>query len=356
MRILHIAPYNTAGVPLALCLAERELGHDSRLVTLGRGDRGYPDDICLNLPFWNPGLLAKAKKLCYPKKALVQNNRRALPHRTPPVWKPANVLAALLINLRDWLALPVVERAIESHRLDSFDYYQLDGGHGFLRNDQHLSRWHRQGKRIACCYLGSDLRRRGVIPGIEAISDCNLTVEWDHLDLHSRISHVFFPFDGSGLGLSRAPDRGPVRIGHSPTNRAAKGSEEVIRSVRRLAQKHPVDLVLIEGLHHRRALEMKATCHIGVDQLGELGYGISALEWLAMGVPVVSSIAGRMKSAGIEHPLVEVSQEDIEHKLEALVVDRELRLRLGNRGREWLKEYHHPQRVIRSIHRLAGFV
>ncbi len=354
MRILHIAPYNTAGVPLALCLAERELGHDSRLVTLGRGGRGYPEDICLNLPFWSPGLLAKAKKLCYSRKALVQSTRRVLPHQIPPVWRPANALAALLINIRDRLALPVVGRAIERHRLDSFDYYQLDGGHGFLRNDRHLSKWHQQGKRMACCYLGSDLRRRGVIPEIDAIADCNLTVEWDHLDLHPRISHVFFPFDGSGLGPTRPPDRGPVRIGHSPTNRAAKGSEAIIQAIGQLSKRLPVELVLIENLPHRQALELKATCHIGVDQLGELGYGISALEWLAMGIPVASSIAGGMKSAGIEHPLLEVSQDDIEQKLEVLVVDRELRLRLGARGREWIKEYHHPQRVVGTIHRLAG--
>jgi hypothetical protein len=354
MRILHIAPYNTAGVPLALCLAERELGHDSRLVTLYRGGRGYLEDICLNLPFWSPRLLAKAKKMCYPEGALAQDSRRVVSGKIPPVWRPANPWAALLIGLRDRLTLPLVELAVKKHRLDEFDHYQLDGGHGFLRRDVHLSRWHGRGSRVACCYLGSDLRRRGVIPGIEAISDCNLTMEWDHLDLHPRISHVFFPFDASGMGPSRAPASGPVRIGHSPTNRAAKGSTEVIRAVRRLSEKRPVELVLIEGLPHRQALELKATCHIGVDQLGELGYGISALEWLAMGIPVASSIAGRMKSAGIEHPLVEIGRDDIEQKLEAVVADRDLRLRLGNRGREWLEQYHHPIRVAQSIHQLTG--
>ena len=49
MRILHIAPFNTAGVPMAFVRAERKMGHDSRLITLGPSRQERNEDICLRL-------------------------------------------------------------------------------------------------------------------------------------------------------------------------------------------------------------------------------------------------------------------------------------------------------------------
>ena len=50
-KILHIAPFNVAGVPMTFVKAERELGYHSRLITLGKHHHNYEEDICLNLPF-----------------------------------------------------------------------------------------------------------------------------------------------------------------------------------------------------------------------------------------------------------------------------------------------------------------
>lgn len=354
MRILHIAPFNTAGVPITFVKAERALGHDSRLVTLGRDPRGYQEDICLGLPLWDPTITGVFKRLLYPRQAMEQRSGLAKHSQVPPVWKPANLLTALLVRLRDRLLRPVVERAIKLHKLDEYDVYQLDGGHGFLKHDPFIPAWHASGRKIVCCYLGSDLRRRGVMPGIDEASDCNVTVEWDHLDLHPDIRHVFFPFDCSAFRVTGAGNNAKLRIGHSPTNRAAKGSDAIIAAVKNLETKFPVELVLIEGLTHADALAVKATCDIGIDQIGELGYGISALEWLAMGVPVATCVAANMKREVNDHPFVEIDPGNIEERLERLIADAAYRRDLGRRGRQWLERNHNAAAVVRRIHELAG--
>ncbi|HTY09380.1 MAG TPA: hypothetical protein VMF29_09480 [Candidatus Edwardsbacteria bacterium] len=354
MRILHIAPFNTAGVPIAFVKAERRLGHDSRLVTFSPDPRGYEEDICLGLPLWDPSVAGVFKSLLHPGRAAAPPPRLTASAHRPPVWKPANTAVELAVRLRDRLLRPVIAQAIERHKLDQYDVYQLDGGHGFLKYDDIMPAWHAKGKKVICCYLGSDLRTRGVMPGIGECSDCNVTLEWDHLDLHPDIHHVFFPFDCSAIKVRGSEAGAKLRIGHSPTDRALKGSGAIIAAVKRLAAKLPVELVLIEDLPHSEAMAVKATCDIGVDQLGDLGYGISALEWLAMGVPVATCIAANMKQEVKDHPFVEIDGSNIDAQLEKLITDPALRKKLGTEGRQWLERNHDAVAVVRQIHQLAG--
>ncbi len=354
MRILHIAPYNTAGIPIAFVRAERKLGHESHLVTLNQSHQGYPEDICLNLSFWKPEIVAKLKKICYPKPRFLQDSSLVQPRQVPPVWKPANRLAGLLINLRDRMTRPLVEGYIKKYHLDSFDVYQLDGGHGFLKKDNIIPQWHAAGKKVICCYLGSDLRVRGVMPEIDAISDLNITLEWDHLDLHPHIAHCYAPFDTSQFTIAAKPTREKLRVGHSPTSRSLKGTEHIIQAVERIARRHPVEMVLIENLSQAEALKAKIDCDIGIDQISPWGYGISTLEWLAMGIPVATSIAPRMAREVQNHPLVDINEDTIEKKLERLITDCDYRNNLAAQSRKWLEETHEASTVVAKILDMAG--
>ncbi|MDI6740936.1 MAG: hypothetical protein QME74_11320, partial [Candidatus Edwardsbacteria bacterium] len=173
--------------------------------------------------------------------------------------------------------------------------------------------------------------------------------------LHPNIRHVYFPFDHSLPGV-RVPQKGAkLRIGHSPSNRAAKGSDKIIEAVRKLEAKFPVELALIENRPHAEAMKIKATCDIGIDQIGDLGYGISALEWLAMGIPVASCIAANMKKEVKDHPFVEIDAGNIESQLERLIRDEAYRLELGRRGRQWLERNHEAREVVKRIHSLLSF-
>jgi hypothetical protein len=74
-------------------------------------------------------------------------------------------------------------------------------------------------------------------------------------------------------------DGAPMRIAHSPTRRAIKGTDvlcEVVESMR--ADGEAVELVMIEGMAHGDALKLKQTCHVTFDSfwLGIQGSGLEA--------------------------------------------------------------------------------
>ncbi len=345
---------NTSGVPGQFVLAERKLGFNSRLVTLFRDRRSYFEDICLDLPFIDfAGTKWIKKHVSAPEKLTVSNIAR-LPDKIPLVWRPHSFAEKVLVRLRDLLWRSRVERAICKFALDRFEVYQLDGGLDFYRHSSFIKRQKALGKKIICCYTGSDLRTRGVIPAIDALSDLNVTVEFDHLHLHPRIHHVFFPFDAGKFQPQPRRIQDQIRIGHAPTSWQAKGSHIIVPLLEDLAKSHPVEVVIIENLPYEQAIQRKQTCDIFVDQIGDLGYGINSLEALAMAIPTCSCLASGFAEAYPDHPFIEVNAENLRAELLRLVEKPELRRQHGEAGRAWVQKYHDAEKSVRAIHHLAG--
>ena len=351
MKILHIAPFNIAGVPSSFVEAERKIGHHSRLITFSRTARNYPEDICLDLPMMNPGLLGLAHRI-FPRGKVT--NRYEPPAAIPRIWQPKNLVEKSLLQVRESLWKPIISDAYQKYDIEQFDVIQLDGGMGFFRDGRIIERLKSSGKRIICCYTGSDLRVRGVIPRIDALSDLNITVEFDHQKLHPDIHHVMFPFDAERFRPVERKKKTLLRIGHAPTSRLAKGSDHIIPIVRQLQIDYPVRLVLIENLPYDEALARKSECDIFIDQLGDLGYGINSLEALAMKIPVCSCLATGFAEHYPDHPFVVVNETNLREKLISLINDPEERQKLGDKGSEWVREHHDAVKVVKRVHRLAG--
>lgn len=353
-RILHIAPFNTANVPYSFMQTERKLGFDSRLITLGKNSFGFPEDICLHLPFLKTPGMKKIKQMTSSSDRLLVENIHNITGPIPKEWRSDGILESKLIQFREWIWRNKIRQVLLEVDVATIGVIQLNGGLEFYRDGRIIRRLKEAGKKIICCYTGSDLRVRGVIPEIDEISDLNVSVEFDHLLFHPNIHHVFFPFDCSSFHKAKRQPTGQLRIGHAPTNRKAKGSDRIISELKKLQAYHAVDIVLIENLPHPEALQLKATCDIFVDQIGDLGYGINSLEALAMEIPVASSLVRNFSSHYPDHPFIEISGETLAAKLQQLIGNSELRQKLGQRGRMWVKKYHDPETVVRRIHELAG--
>jgi len=354
LKILHIAAQNVSGVPGQLVQAERALGFDSRLVTLFRDRRGYAEDLCLDLPLIDSAIVRRLKQWVSAPEKLAVHNRLAVPERVPPVWTPHSTLEKFLVRRRDRLWQPIIDRAVKRYGLDQFDVYQLDGGLDLTREPRFIPKMKAAGKKVICCYTGSDLRTRGVIAEIDALCDAVVSVEFDHLFLHPSLHHVFFPFDVQSMPQGRPPLAGPPRIGHAPTSRAAKGSDIILAALQHLAQRRPLEIVLIEKLRYREALERKRTLSIFVDQIGDLGYGINALESLAMTIPTCSGLVRGFAEAYPDHPFVEITASNLEEKLIEILDAPAAAAEKARAGREWVAAHHQPSRVVQRIHRLAG--
>jgi hypothetical protein len=354
IKILHLAPFNTAGVPITFVKAERELGYESRLMTMGRHPAGYDEDICLNLPLLNFPGLDSIKRILRPRQRSMVSNLAQKPDEIPPKWR-TNRFEKTFFNARELLWNPIIQQVIEKYAVESYDVIQLDGGLEFYRDGRFIKRLKEMGKKIICCYLGSDLRVRGVIPGIDALSDLNITDEFDHLQLHPDIHHIFFPFDWRNF--KSAPKKAefePMIIGHAPTNRLAKGSDIIIPIVRELEKNLPIQLLLIEKMSYGQALKQKSRCDIFIDQIGDLGYGINSLEALAMEIPVCSCLAPGFAEKYPDHPFIVVEEHNLKDKLIELIHSENMRKQMGSVGRKWIIKHHDAVSVVKRIHKLAG--
>ncbi|MBN2030960.1 glycosyltransferase family 1 protein [bacterium] len=354
MRILHIAPANIAGVPLCFVQAERQLGHESRLITLMPNAQNRQEDICLHLPFIHFWGTRFVKSLFVSKKRRSIHYIADVPKTIPRYWHPESWIETKMIQFREVIWKRKIQNAWIQHHIEDFDVYQLDGGLGFYRDGRLMRQMKEKGKKIICCYTGSDLRVRGVISEIDHISDLNVTVEFDHLQFHPDIHHVMFPINISQFNVKEKVTGDKIRIGHAPTSRKAKGSDIIISHIRTLEKELPVQLILIEGLVYSEAITLKQSCDLFIDQIGNLGYGMNSIEALAMGIPTCTSLAPRFEERYPDHPFIVIDSHNICEKITALIQHPEQLNQIGMRGREWVKRYHNSVKVVQKIHRLAG--
>lgn len=332
------------------------MGHNSRLITFSRHHRGYEEDICLNLPLFNfPGLYT-LKKLISDRNRITISNTVAPPNKIPLYWKPHGSLEKLFIRLRETIWSSKIKDAISQVKLADADVIQLDGGLDFYRDGHLITDMKQCGKKIICCYTGSDLRVRGVIPAIDTIADLNVTVEFDHQLFHPNIHHVFFPFDWKSMPTKKQNSSETIRIGHAPTYRAAKGSDIIIPALEKLRSQYPIEIVLIENMTYKEALAVKASCDIFVDQIGDLGYGINSLEAMAMGIPSASCLASGFAEQYPDHPFIEINGENIIDQLIPYIQSVVLRNKSGDNARTWVQKHHDAKQVVQKIHKLAGLI
>jgi hypothetical protein len=331
--------------------AHRRHGHEARLVTLCENVNQFEEDICLHLP------LLKGT----PFHQILKKAMNRLHHDRPkfvrpagtPTWAPRSPLEAAFFRLREQLWKPTIERAIRDYRLDEFDIYHLESGTEFYRDARFLKAVKARGKRVVCYYLGTDLRERGVIPQVHAISDLNLTCEWDHLNIDPTLSYFFLPFDASRYEF-REPQTDKLRISHAPRNRFFKGTEQVIAAIERVKGMVDLEFDLIEGVSHDEAVRRKRASNLMIDHVGEAGgttgYGMNSLEALAMGIPCMTSMMPAYEKFLGDHPFILTAHETLEAQLYKLARDPAVLRDRSRSGREWVERVHGADRIVEKIY------
>lgn len=346
MKVLHVAPLNVAGVPYNMVDMQRRFGADARLVTLHRNAFSFPEDISLNLPlprnvmaqWWR-----EAKQQAARPPSGNEPNQKA-PLR---VHSPKNFFESAYFRFDDLRRRQRVAEAIERYKLDEFDIIHYDGGLDFFRDSRIATRWKKQGKKIVCHYMGSDLRVRGVVPAIDKLSDLNLTNESDHLLLHPDIHYLYIPFDVSPF-IVRKRDHERLRIVHSPTNRAMKGTELILPVVEAVKKVRDVEFVLIENTRHDEVIRIKETCDIAIEQVGNhggTGYGRNSLETLALGIPTITEMTPDYEAWLPENPFVLATPATLYTRLLELIDSPSLWSEKSALGRQWVEKYHSYEAV-----------
>jgi glycosyltransferase involved in cell wall biosynthesis len=140
---------------------------------------------------------------------------------------------------------------------------------------------------------------------------------------------------------SRDGVRGPVVIGHAPTNRLIKGTRHVVAAVERLRGEFPkLELRMIERRPWAEMPEFLAGCDILVDQLHMGWYGLLAIEGMAEGKPVIAYLRDDFLADHPGVPVVNAEPATLEAALRELIRNPERRAELGAAGRTFARSAH----------------
>jgi glycosyltransferase involved in cell wall biosynthesis len=184
---------------------------------------------------------------------------------------------------------------------------------------------------------------------------------WDAL-----VPSILFLDPSEWLKSTRIPIEGQgMTVVHSPNHRGVKGTEFLIDAVNQLsAEGFEIELRLLEGLQNT---EVKRILETEADLLVELligpGHGLSALEGMAAGLPVISNLEDddhflpfRRWSYFSECPIVSASPENIKSVLKALYLEPGLRQHLGDLGRQYVEKYHGTESAVFLFTAVIEFV
>jgi len=348
MRVLHFSYFNTVNVPFTYCQMYRRMGHDARLLTLYRHRGHLPEDICLHKRLYDPAWLRRVRN-----RRTAEATRQIQLGKGGPAheYRPANAIERLLLGLRDSLRAIEFARLARTYGLYDFDLYHFHGGMDFFRDSRWVRRLAAAGKPIICNYHGPDLRDRGVVAAVNAAAGLSITNEYDLLELLPNLHYIPIPYDCSHLP-SATPPAPRLRIIHTPSVPAAKGTHLIEPVLRRIASERNVEIMILTGVSHERIIEEKSRAHIAIEQIGNFGgtgYGVNSLETLAMNIPTVTEFTPAYAAFLRDHPFVLADERTLYDAVLKLVDNEQCRRDTGMRGRIWVEQNHGYAAVWRRL-------
>lgn len=142
---------------------------------------------------------------------------------------------------------------------------------------------------------------------------------------------------------------GKVVIGHTPNFKGIKGTRFIVDAVERLREEgFDVELLLVENRSNEEVkIILENDVDILVEQLILYGHGLSGIEGMALGLPVLSNLENghytklfRRFSNLCELPIVSTSPEKVYYDIKYLVENPGARRRLGRAGGKYVERYH----------------
>jgi len=339
LKVLH-TPYNCGNNPWTLSRAERTLGIKSDLMVLNTSKFYQNYDFNLNTRAWEIHKELKKIKFLF------------------------------------W--------AIKNYDIFHFNFGQSVLDHPYFGiNHLDLPMIKKAGKKIIFTFQGDDARQKdyfvrhfgwGPYPKsyslLDKFFDANKRRRIKKVDLYADaifalnpdLMYVlpkkakFLPYASVNISQTKPTMKKKkntkIKIIHAPSDRTVKGTEEIIRVVKKLASKFPVELVLIENMPHKQAIQRYQEADIAIDQLKIGWYGGFAVEAMAMGLPVVCFLRKKDLEKFVpfwkEIPIINAGRENLEEALIRLIENPGLRKELGTKSRKFVETYHDPLKIAQQ--------
>lgn len=143
-----------------------------------------------------------------------------------------------------------------------------------------------------------------------------------------------------------------LRVGHFPNHEYFKGSKYLRQAIESLQAKgRAIELVTLSGVPRSEVLRMMGEIDVLVDQLVSGSFGLTAIEAMAMGRPVICYLHdGIQIFAPEECPVIRANPDTIEDVLAHLSHDQ--LEAAGRAGREYVKKYYSIAALAEHLSRL----
>jgi len=320
----------------------RQFGFESNLITIYKNKLSFEEDISLGLELPQSTLAKKWR------------DKKIQPENSPKLkqYGPKNFAEKIYFNFRDLKNKKRIGDLIDEYNLFDYDIYHFDGGMDFFRNISFAKELKARKKKLVCCYFGSDLRTRGIFKELEDISDLLLTVEYDHLSLHSKVNYIYFPFDVKQIQFKLNINK-VKKIIHSPTNRAFKGTDKIIKVIDDAKKECEFEFLLIENMKREELLKIKSGCDMAIDQvggeMGGSGYGKNSIENLSMGIPTFTEFFDDYYDFLKDNPFINSTIANLKDNIIHFVKNEKLIEETALKGRKWVEETHSFEAVNKML-------
>jgi len=340
MKVLHL-PTSVGGNAWGLAQGERRIGLDVKVLTTSNTWLGYPSDISLHWDKKGPAAIFLSSIGTFLKyrnrfdvfhfnfgSTMIDFRHYGVHHWDLPFY-PKNKKIIFTYNGCD-----ARQKYKTMKRVEFGSCYELDC-YGGLCND---------GLR--------DKIREKRIKKASQYAHHIFAVNPDLLYFLPKGASSFLPYSISNwYDIQTIPYKidGKIKILHSSTDRAAKGSDYILHALENLKQKHNLEILFVENMPNQKALEIYKQADLVIDQVLAGWYGGFAVEAMKMGKPVGVFIreedlmfVPEEMAKDLKEAVININPFNIEIVLEKYLQNPQLFYQKSEAGLEYVHKWHDP--------------
>lgn len=141
-----------------------------------------------------------------------------------------------------------------------------------------------------------------------------------------------------------------IKIAHAPTNRAAKGSDFILKALKNLQKKYKnIEVILIEKIPYDQALQMYREANLIIDQVLTGWYGGFGVEVMKMGKPLGVFIREedlkfipKEMAKDLKDTIINLNPYNIEEELSKYIENTNLLHHKSKSSVEYVNKWHDP--------------
>ena len=159
----------------------------------------------------------------------------------------------------------------------------------------------------------------------------------------------FFPLDIQNIKYNNVINTKPIVV-HAPTHDEYKGTSFILKAIERLKDEgYEFDFRLFRNTPNAEVRETLTTADIAIDQLFAFSASVFALESMAAGCTVLGGNNPEFSGFPRELPIIHTDPDNIYDNLKMVLEHPDMRLELGERGREYVEKYHDVNKIVEDI-------